>query len=461
MKNSSSAGATDGSAIPPSPRRPSASGGRVEALLRRCCLGRSATDCGESCAHDARPPTPPQIIRDPGPLRDSGVLARSVRRDLTTLAGGEPRTGNAVRVLSDGVDSFGAMLDLVRTSEHDVRFENFIFRADAVGATFASELRARADADVAVRVLHDPVGSLMGGRLPADLLFRRSAVEVRMFNVAWPTRSVRARGRDHRKLVVADGHRMVAGGICLADPWAGNCVRHCTWRDSAVLVEGPAAEAASHAFDQAWRHGRRLVSPTPRGSHDRGPVTPRAMPAEGSVPVRLVADMGPVRRTLPVLERVLEAAGRDVLVTSPYFLPPDRLVRALGRVAARGVEVSILIPGRNNHPVVGLAAEERLLPLLELGVSVFRWSGAMIHAKSVVVDGVWTLVGSSNLDALSLLRNAELNVEIHGPAVGAVMVGVFRRDCANATRLTLDDWRRRGSPRRLAGRAAAMLRPWL
>lgn len=368
------------------------------------------------------------------------------------------RPGNSVRILSDGVDSFGAMLDLVRGARREVQFENFIFRADAIGRAFASELSARARAGARVRVLHDPIGSLMGRRPPVDVLFRRSPAEVRMFNVSWPTRETRARGRDHRKLVVADGRQLVAGGICLADPWAGNCIRHCTWRDSAVLVEGPAADAASEAFDRAWEHGRRLVAPT---SSVAAPMGRRSNPPAGNVPVRIVTDLGPERRTLAVVERVMDAAEHQVLITSPYFIPPDRVLRALLRARARGVHVKVLIPGKNNHPLAGLVAEERLLPLLEGGVSVFRWNGAMIHAKSLVVDGEWTLIGSSNLDAVSLHRNTELNIEIHGPAVGSAMVRLFRRDRANSTRFHLHDWHDRSRLRRLAGRAVSFLGPRL
>lgn len=250
---------------------------------------------------------------------------------------------------------------------------------------------------------------------------------------------------------------MVAGGICLADPWVGNCVRHCTWRDSAVYVEGPAAGAAAETFDEMWRLGRRAI---PGPEHGAGhPVAP-GDPAAGEVLVRLVTDLGSSRRTGAMLERVVEAARREVLITNPYFIPPPTLQRALIGAASRGVEVVVLIPGHNNHPVAGLSAEEQLGELLRHGVQVFRWQGAMIHAKSVVVDGEWTLVGSSNLDTLSLVRNAELNVEIHGSAVGGIMAGLFRRDCRESVPFTLGDWRHRPRGRRVAARLAATLSAW-
>lgn len=426
-------------------------------LLRRCCVGPQGRGCEGSCVPADRATEGPPVVRDPGALPDSGVTSVRVLRDIEARAGREVASGNAVQILSDGVDSFGAMLDLVRRARSSVRFENFIFRADAVGRAFAAELRKRAEAGVSTRVLHDPVGSLMARRAPVDLLFRRSAAEVRMFNLAWPTRRGRTLGRDHRKLVVADDCRMVAGGLCLADPWAGNCVRHCTWRDSAILVEGPAAAEGAASFDRAWAYGAPLVTPLTGPPPRAGPSLARG----GDVPVRIVADAGADRRTIHVLERVMDAAEREILITNPHFIPPYRLMRALLRARTRGVQVSVLMPGRNNHLLAALAAEARLRPLLEHGVSVFRWMGSMIHAKSVVVDGAWTLIGSSNLDSFSLRRNMELNVEIPGPAVGGIMVDLFRRDCMNSERFDLDDWHARRSLRRLAGRAAAFAAPWL
>lgn len=425
-------------------------------LLRRCCAGRGPEPCGPGCG-TPQATRPAEIIRDPGAVEGRGVFAPGVAREMSRIAGGEAVRGNAVRILADGAESFGAMLDLVRSAREEIRFENFIFRADAVGRAFADELRGRSEDGVRVRVLHDPVGAVMAGRSPADLLFRRSDVDVRLFNLRVPTAPSRRLGRDHRKLVVADGRRLVAGGICLADPWVGNCVRHCTWRDSAALVEGPAVPVAAAAFEEAWRHGRALFGAT-RGPGE--PVAPPPVRPVGDVPVRIVTDLGASRRTQALVERALDAARREVLITNPYLIPPRSLALALKRAAARGVEVSVLVPGRNNHPVAGLSSEETLGELLEGGIAVYRWQGAMIHAKTIVVDGEWTLVGSSNLDTLSLARNAELNVEIHGSAPGSVMARLYREDCRESLPFTLGDWRHRPRRRRFAAGLASLLAPW-
>lgn len=393
------------------------------ALLTRCCAGYAGHH--EPCEHGPVDRAP-LVVRDPGAIRDDGVLGKEVQRELALIAGSPLRRGHGIRILVDGTESFGAMLELVRTAEHEIMFENFIFRSDAVGTTFARALRDRDEDGLDVRVVHDPAGAVMARRPPIDLLFRGSAVDVRWFNFRLPSTQARQLGRDHRKLVVADRARMVAGGICLADPWVGNCVRHCTWRDSALLVSGPAVADAAATFDQVWSRSRRILVDAPRPAPGSMPLR---NPEDGDVPVRIIADLGPSRPTERVLEHVFEAAKREILITNPYFIPPDGLATALGRAARRGVHVNVLVPGRNNHPIAGLSVEECTGALLEAGVTVYRWGGPMIHAKSVVVDGEWTLVGSSNLDHLSLRRNAELNVEVHGTAVGHAMTELFWDDC--------------------------------
>jgi cardiolipin synthase len=382
---------------------------------------------------------------------------------VEAIAGTPLRTRCAVKPLIDGGAAYSAMLDLLEAAETQVLFENFIFRDDAVGAPFADELKARAGDGVDVRVLHDPFGSLMSRRSPIGLRFRRSPADVRAYNPPRPTGAFLRAGRDHRKLVVQDRRRAVVGGLCLADAWLGNCIERCTWRDSAVLVEGVAAGDAARAFDDAWRRGVSFVL----GRRRAGEAAPadvgggRETADPGTVPVRVVADGFGRRAVEQILLQVTAAARREVLITNPYFLPTPGLTRALERAARRGVIVEVIVPLNNNHRVVALASEHAWGPLLRAGVRIWRWTGPMIHAKTVVVDRAWTLVGSSNLDTLSLGRNAELNVEIHGSAMGRAMAAVFTRDRTLSRAMSLDEWNRRTQTRRIVTRLAASLRRWL
>lgn len=411
---------------------------------------------------DERPAPAYPRVEDPGELQDAGPLAASVQRDLEAITGQSCTRDNRVRLLVDGVQSYTAMLDLVESADEEILFENFIFSGDVVGRAFAAELRKRAEEGLDVRILHDPFGAFWGFHLPIGFRFHRSPAHVRVYNPPLPFRRFLHAGRDHRKLIVQDRWRAVAGGLCLADIWLGNCVTHCTWRDSAVLVEGRAARAVVHEFEQTWRHG---VSFTPRrGGSD--PVRSRRSSSgsreegAGTVPVRVLADAPRERRVERVLVRVFDAARSEILITNPYVVPTRELERALLDAARRGIDVRILIPQFSNHHIVGLASEHVLGPLLEAGARVWRWHGPMIHAKTVVVDRCWSLVGSTNLDALSLIRNAELNFEVHGTRVGEAMAEVFALDCTGSSEFTAGDWRDRPRGRKRATRIAAFGRSW-
>lgn len=428
----------------------------ARSLLQGCCVAGAGRGCEVTCQHGETQEASPWID-DPGPIARVGPMSASVEQRLRKITEASPTDGNEVRILSDGADSFGAMLELVRAARMDIRFENFIFRSDTVGRAFARELRLRAEDGLRVRVLHDPAGALMARRPPVDLLFRGSTVEVGLFNLGFPTKRRRSLGRDHRKLVVVDEEQMIAGGICLADAWAGNCIRHCTWRDSAIHVRGPAAQVARKAFDQAWAHAQGVKRRRPI---EYGHVDGSDRVSHGGVGVRILASLGDHRPTLRVLERVIDAAEARILVTNPYLVPPAGIVRRLCEAARRGVEVTLLVPERNNHQLVGLSVEHGLGTLLEAGCRVFLWQGAMIHAKTVVVDNAWMLVGSTNLDRLSLRKNAELDVEVHGSGPAAEMTKLFLADCRASLPFTLVDWRRRSRLRRLGSRLAAQLRWW-
>jgi cardiolipin synthase len=388
-----------------------------------------------------------------------------VLRDIEAIAGRPVRRRNAVRPLLDGTEAFGAMLELVESAEREILFENFIFRGDAVGGAFADELARRASRAVGVRVLHDPFGSLMSRRAPIGFRFHRSAVQVRVYNPPRPTAGFVRGGRDHRKLVVQDRARAVAGGLCLADAWLGNCVERCTWRDSAVIVTGDAAADAADAFETMWAAGvsftpvtRASAGPESTPPEDDGAATTER---EGNVPVRVLTDRRGQRKVERILCRVFAAARHEILITNPYVLPTEPLLAALEAAAGRGVTVELLVPLHGNHKVVALASEHGWGRLLRAGLRVWRWGGPMIHAKTVVVDRAWTLIGSSNLDRLSLVHNAELNFEIHGSAIGRAMAAAFTRDRRRATQLGLREWEARPRVRRAAGRLAAALGRWL
>lgn len=430
-------------------------------LLRRCCSGQCA---GDNHACDRKPsPDFPEVDR-PGQLAPSGPLSPDVQSAIERVTSEPLLGGNTVRLLADGTEYYAEMLNLVAAARRDLQFENFIFRSDAVGRVFADQLARRAADGVRTRVLYDPFGSVMSRRGPIGRRFRGTRVDARAYNPPRPHFDFLRDGRDHRKLVVQDRRLAVVGGMCIADVWLGNCVARCTWKDAAVLVRGPAAERCGRAFDELWpgtaRRGRK--GGRPQASERANPDAPSEVstPA-GEVPVRVIAGIPGDGRLAAVLRRVFRAARREILVTNPYQVPPRPLLDALAGAARRGVVVHLLVPRRNNHPIAGLASEHLQGRLLEAGVRISRWSGPMLHAKTVVVDRSWSLVGSSNFDTLSLRRNAELDLAVHGSAFGEQMARHFERDLSLSEPYRLWDWEDSSGVRRWGRRLAATLSRWL
>lgn len=396
-------------------------------------------------------------LSSPGDLVPAGPLSRVVQSTIARVTGRGLTTHNRVQLLHDGPEAFAAMLRLVETAREEVLFENFIFRDDPIGDRFADALRARADQGVHVWVLYDAIGSLFALRRPIGLRFRGSRATVQAYNVPWPHRFLFTLARDHRKVVVQDRRRLVTGGVCISAAWMPNPTSHLEWRDAAILIDGDAGADVAWEFARLWKLSSRRSQPFSLGQ-GLGISSPAGR-AAGAIPVRVIADEPRHRRVERVLAEIFEAARASIFITNPYFVPTAVLRERLVSAARRGVDVRVLIPLVNNHPIVGLSAEHHLGPLLDAGVAVFRWSGPMLHAKTVVVDGCWSLIGSSNLDPLSLRGNGELNVEIHGTALGSQMVAAFEDDCARSSVLTPALWHSRSLGRRWVTAAAAGLTP--
>ena len=369
--------------------------------------------------------------------------------DLAAMAGAPLRFGNSARVLRDGGLAFPAMLAAIRAARSSVCFENFIMADDATGRDFAMALERAQSRGARVRVLYDPVGTLLvrGGSVAWRL--RRSRIETRAFRPLSPLAPwswIRLRHRDHRKLLVCDGRNAVVGGICIADHWAPAERGGGGWRDTALFVRGPVVADLQLAFERMWHRASNL-------SRAAAPPSP-PQETKGDAAALAVSDRPGAHRVASIYEWLADRAEDSIDLTDAYFAAPPLVTEALKRAAARGVRLRLLLPGRNNHPVMGLAARRVYSPLLEAGAEIYEWDGVMLHAKTAVVDGVVSLVGSSNLDPFSLHRNYELNLLVGDPAVGAQMRELFVADLAGATRVDPAEWERRPLRARVAERLA-------
>lgn len=369
--------------------------------------------------------------------------------ELAALVGSPARAAGELRILRDGENAFPAMLELIDGARSHVSFENFIFAGDATGQRFATALTAAAQRGVSVRVLYDPIGTLMvrGGSIARAL--RGSGVDVRPFRPLSrhaPWTWGRLRHRDHRKTLCVDGEFAVVGGLCISDNWSPSSHGGHGWRDTALRVGGEIVGDVERAFEAMWRDSEASAG---AGSSSPGP--PAAPPA-----VMLGADRPGARCVARLYAWLAERATRSIDITDAYLVVPEAGLELLAGAARRGVSVRLLLPGNNNHPLAGAAARRGYERMLAAGVEIWEWVGAMVHAKTVVVDEEISLVGSSNLDPLSLRRNYELNLLVVDPTTGRGMRTMFDRDLANARRIELASWRRRPRWRRLAESTARL-----
>ena len=356
-----------------------------------------------------------------------------------------PIPGNLVSLLLDGPETYPAMLGIIEQARHRIQFENYIIRDDATGRRFAAALIARARAGVRVQVLYDWLGSIAtAGRYWREL--RAGGVEVLCFNPPSLVDLVANLERDHRKLVAADGAAAVVGGLCIGDEWVGDERRGVLpWRDTAVEIRGPAVLAIEQAFGRAWQraHGEVISEqPTEIPEGDKG--------AE----VRVLAGEPGRERTYRILELLATGCVERLWLTDAYLVPPPRLFQAVVDAARAGADIRLLVPGSSDVPWVRNLTRIGYRALLRAGVRIWEWDGPMLHAKTLVADGRWVRVGSSNLNASSLLGNYELDVLIEDPALAAAMEAQFRRDLARSREV-------QRQPRRLVAPLQRVLPPAL
>ncbi len=360
-------------------------------------------------------------------LRPSvGGLSRALDR----AAGSQAIPGNAVTLLIDGPETYAAMHAQIAAATRRIHLENYIIHDDVVGERFAEALIAKARAGVRVRVLYDWVGSFSTSRRFWKKL-RDAGAEVRAFGPPRLSDPLLIFARDHRKLLVVDGECGVTGGLCLGVEWTGDASKsRLPWRDTAVGIQGPAARALDGAFARAW------VFSGGRAPDDGVEVAPDVTVA-GETVVRVVATEPGRERAYRTIDLLLGMSAERIWITEAYLAAPQRMYQAIQDAARDGADVRMLVPGSSDLPTVRNLARVGYRPLLRAGVRIWEWNGPMLHAKSIVADGRWCRVGSSNLNVSSLLANWELDIFIDDEALGEEMEHQFRTDAAAAREVLL------------------------
>ena len=381
--------------------------------------------------------------------------------------------GNRVVILEDGPNTYATMFRLIASARDSINMETYILEDDEVGRRLADALIARQAAGVQVNLIHDAVGTL---GTPKEFFqrLRDAGVGVVTFN---PVNPLAAKAgwdvnrRDHRKLLVIDGTSAVLGGINISSVYSssprgssggssvgssqGDPKHALPWRDTDLLVEGPVVAELQKLFFATW-DAQKGPKPAPRAYfpalQQRGPEVVRAL---GSSPE------DPYSQIYVTLISAINSAEKEILLTNAYFVPDPQLQKALIGAVKRGVDVRLIVPSTTDSSLVFHAGRSHYEALLEGGVKLYERRAALLHAKTGVIDGVWSTVGSTNLDWRSFLHNQELTAVILGTDFGAKMRAAFERDLAVSDEVTLEAWRNRPLTTRMKEAFARLWEYWL
>ncbi len=346
--------------------------------------------------------------------------------------------GNKLTLLPDGAAVFKSMWEAIEAAKESIHLETYILRSDATGQEFSRRLQEKARKGVRVRLIFDSVGAMDIDPVFLNRL-RNAGVQILEYHPIAPWRPRWSWGRrDHRKILVVDGKTAFMGGVNISHAHMAREEGGEGWRDTHVRLEGPAAYELDGLFRATWfKETGRWFRSEGHPEHKRG---------HSLVWVAANEEFLHRYRIRAAYLNALRAAQREVLIANAYFLPDLRIRRALAAAARRGVSVKILLQGHSDVAAVQYASHYRFDFLLRHGVRLFEYQGSVLHAKTADVDGVWSAVGSYNMDHRSLMHNLEVNLHVLDREFSAQMAQRLKADLGGAREIKLNEWRRR--PRR-------------
>jgi cardiolipin synthase len=402
-----------------------------------------------------------RLKRQEGP---TDILERQVAL-IESICGGPLMAGNKVTLLIDGPATYAAMFKAIENAKDHINLETYIFEDDEVGRRFADLLLKKQSEGIQVNLIYDSLGCL---NTPTAFFHRLRdggilALEYNPINPAKAREKWLLTHRDHRKILVVDGSIAFTGGVNISRVYSSSSVSGDhrersideAWRDTHVQIEGSAVAEFQKLFLETW-------------ARQKGPELPQrdyfpTLKREGSDLIEVVGSTPGQENRITYIMYVaaFTYAQNFVHLTNSYFVPDKQTVEALTNAARRGVDVKIILPGTSDEGTVFYAGRSHYAHLLKSGVKLYERRAGMLHAKTAVIDGVWSTVGSTNMDLWSFLRNDEVNAVILGRDFATELEAMFEKDIEDSHQIHLEQWKKRPFSERAKEWLARLLQYWL
>ena len=356
--------------------------------------------------------------------------------------------GNRIEVLLNGDGTFPRMLAEIKKAKTTITFAQYLYEDGSIARELAEAFADRCRSGVKVSILLDRHGS---GKAPASILsiMKDAGCDVEYFRrvdadgIIFPWKLLRYNYRSHRRVLVIDGRIGFTGGYGISEAWTGNGRTAEHWRDTNAQIEGPAVRFLQAAFAESWLEATGIAI----GGDQYFPhLEPR-----GNLSAQVVksSPTGGSFQNYMLFLLSINSAKKSILITNPYFIPDNVLTQALLKAAARGVRVVVLLPGESDSRFTYTASRSHYGELLLGGVQIFEYKAALMHAKTIVVDGVWSTIGTTNFDNRSFALNQEINITVYDASLARRLEEIFDDDLKHSEAITYDQWRSRGIFERL------------
>ena len=372
--------------------------------------------------------------------------------------------GNKVELLVDGPTTYNAMFAAIEGAKDHINMETFIIENDEIGQRFIELLISKQRSGVQVNLIYDSVGSMYTPKEFFTSLIESggNVLEFNPINPLNKRKSWQVSQRDHRKLLIIDGEIAFVGGINISSVYSSGSrgsgafsksrpgEGKVQWRDTHLRMAGPVVKEFQKLFIATWTQQKGAPLAAKNYSPEIGSKGNEIVRAIGSSPEE------PFSQIYATLLSAINSAETQVFLTNAYFVPDPQLLAALKEAVQRGVDVRLLLPGKTDSVMVFYASRSYYDELLSAGVKIYERQDALLHAKTALIDGVWSTIGSTNLDWRSFVNNQEINAVMLGQDFGAEMQALFEKDLESSRIITLEAWRKRSIGIRIKERAARL-----